>query len=126
MQYSYVPADPENKDGKQIRVGKIVGNDAGLEPSVTTVYLIPFTPQKVHDFVKYANGPFTDPYHGTGLAFLKVGTSNPISIKSLEEFLAPSFDDVSEHRTQPQPIIKVDAKMLLKDIASVETQKQYQ
>lgn len=127
VQYSYTPSDPSNSDSKQIRVGAIRGNDAGLEPTDgTKVYLTPFTTQKVHEFVKYANGPFTDPYHGTSLGFIKVGASNPISIKSLEEFLLSDFDTTWDHRHAPNPILKIDSKSLLSDIVSAQEQKQYQ
>jgi hypothetical protein len=66
-----------------------------------------------------------DVNHGTGLMFLKVNAPNPIGV-NLNEFLAPSFDEVWEHKTQPAPVIHVDTKALMKDIVSAQEQKQYQ
>ena len=115
--------------GKKIRINKIATNRmfTGGDPTGDRIWTLPFTEEAVNTAVAYANGPFSDPYNGTSLAFLKLnssGISNPISVENIEEFLTPDFDAYWDARHAPQPTIKVDYNSLAK--MSAQGKDQYQ
>jgi hypothetical protein len=125
--YSYEPEDPQNREGKQIRVGSIRGDHFGQDPpaSGSRIYLTRYSPKKAQELLANKVGEIGDVNHGTGLTLIKVNAPNPIGV-TLNEFLAPSFDEIWEHKSQPAPVIHIDSKALMKDIMSAESQKQYQ
>jgi hypothetical protein len=117
-----------NTSGKKIRINKISTNRmfTGADPTGERIWTLPFSEAAVRDAIAYAKGPFSDPYDGCSLAFLKLnssGTSNPISIEDLESFLISDFDAYWDARHSPQPQIKIDYNQLAKISAQ---QKQYQ
>jgi hypothetical protein len=124
--YSYEPEDLTNRDGKQIRVTSIRGDHFGQETPASgpRIYLTPFTVEKAKELLKNAAGEIGDVNHGCGLLYVREGASNPMGV-SLEEFLAPSFNDVWDHKHEPAPVIKIDSKSLMRDITNLGNQEQY-
>jgi hypothetical protein len=119
-----------NTSGKKIRINKISTNRmfSGGDPTGDRIWTLPFSEDAVRTAIAYASGPFSDPYNGCSLAFLKLnpsGINNPISVENLEEFLTPDFDVYWNARHAPQPTIKIDYKTLSSHMQSVD-KSQYQ
>ena len=47
VRFESIPSDSTNEDSKQIRVGKILDNGRGFEPSGPKIYLLPYSAEKV-------------------------------------------------------------------------------
>jgi hypothetical protein len=134
VSYQYVPQDPKDEEGKQIRVGIIRdgGYGWGNEPVGQKVNLTEYSENKVHQILKEIppNGDFTDLYNGTTLTFVKVGeTQDTMVVRTLSEFFE-DFETVwKRNRTIPNP--NVDIKALIAELqkqslAAVEHSGQYQ
>ena len=109
--YQYVPANPEDQNGKQIHVGIVRNQEALLEPTGQKVQLLEYSEDKVHQILRDfpPAGEFSDLYNGCSLTLKKVGEAHDLAIvKSLSEFLEP-FDMVWNRLRNPNTGAKIDA-----------------
>jgi hypothetical protein len=93
-----------------------VSNDNGIYSGIETAkvtYVTPFSVETVQDFIKDARGGFTDP-DGTSLVFKDENKSHRCSIKSLEQFCNPSFDQVMTEVSRKEP--SIDVKDLIRQL----------
>jgi hypothetical protein len=116
--YQYVPANPEDQNGKQIHVGIVRNQEALLEPTGQKVQLLEYSEDKVHQILRDfpPAGEFSDLYNGCSLTLKKVGEAHDLAIvKSLSEFLEP-FDMVWNRLRNPNTGAKIDVKELVTEL----------
>jgi hypothetical protein len=92
-----------------------VSNDnkmyTGIETAPTT-YLVPFSEQTIREWLKDARGSITDP-EGTSLTLKNENSKTRYSIKTLEQFLNPSIDQLwNQVSTPPKTMNEDDLRRL--------------
>jgi hypothetical protein len=120
-QFEYALADPNDSNGKKVRIAKVGSIESGVK-----VFTTPFTAALAEEMItKYGRQPLEDKLNGTSTIFVKEGAPNPIAVRDLDLFIHGNFDEVYNQITTPAPVIKVDSRALLSHVQSEGT-KAYQ
>jgi hypothetical protein len=127
--YRLESSNPNAENSPKTRIAVINGDKAN--PAGEKIYLTPFSEDAVSDALQYVTGPFDNPYHRS-LALMKDNASRPTGVRSIQEFLTPSFDEIWRQNNTPEHTINLDSKVLsrltspLGEQGQSPNQKQYQ
>ncbi len=115
-------------DSKTVRIA-ITRTGSTREPSGTKVYITPISQEVVNSAIKYAHGVIGDSYNGSSLVLIKEDSTNPIVVKTVDEFISTPFDELWNRAHEKETVIKLDSKLgrsLVENPKSVDTTNQYQ
>jgi hypothetical protein len=73
----------------------------------TLTYITPFSAETVQEALRYQRGAFDNTNSGTALMLMKEEGGHTTSVSTLEDFLAPSFDEIFKRQSQPAENINV-------------------
>lgn len=94
------------------------------------VYTSPYSEETVYEMIKVARGAFDDHNNGCSLALTDESKSrNSYSVSTLEDFLAPSFDEIFKRLSQPSTNINVKDlvdQLRSNRVSDLEKVQQYQ
>jgi hypothetical protein len=122
LQWRYVPSNPRDSKSEQIRIPQHNWRYFVPENSGQRIYNIPYSKETFFALMQHVRSQDpTDKHMGVALTFYKVGTPNPITVKSIEQFTG-DFEEEWEKLNAP-PVAK-DLENFVKEFKK-QNQTQY-